>query len=142
MTGSTVEHHPADRTARLRSDLPGDFNGDGRAEAALMYDHGDDNASLSTLLAEPDGTVGEAVHSWDRTDAPPGRAGPGRAGSRPGWTPGRGPPGQGTPRVTGDPLYVLIMSLMTCRVSQGFRACACKWSYMMWYMRRSACFST
>ncbi|WP_406385944.1 hypothetical protein [Streptomyces sp. NBC_00211] len=112
MTGSTVEHHPADRTARLRSDLPGDFNGDGRAEAALMYDHGDDNASLSTLLAEPDGTVGEAVHSWARTDAPPGRAGPGRAGpgragpgragpgragSRPGWTPGRGPPGQGTP---------------------------------------------
>lgn len=130
MTGSTVEHHPADRTARLRSDLPGDFNGDGRAEAALMYDHGDDNASLSTLLAEPDGTVGEPVHSWDRTDAPPGRAGPGHV------------PARALPRVTGDPLYVLIMSLMTCRVSQGFRACACKWSYMMWYMRRSACFST
>ncbi|WP_284581614.1 FG-GAP-like repeat-containing protein [Streptomyces sp. 2P-4] len=43
----------------------GDYNGDGRDDAALMYDHGDGHASLSTLLAQPDGTVGTAVRSWD-----------------------------------------------------------------------------
>ncbi|MFI1147443.1 FG-GAP-like repeat-containing protein [Streptomyces sp. NPDC020817] len=43
----------------------GDYNGDGRADAALMYDHGDGHASLSTLLAKPDGTVADAVRSWD-----------------------------------------------------------------------------
>ncbi|MFG2873720.1 FG-GAP-like repeat-containing protein [Streptomyces sp. NPDC048337] len=43
----------------------GDYNGDGRDDAALMYDHGDGHASLSTLLAKPDGTVGDAVRSWD-----------------------------------------------------------------------------
>ncbi|MBW5482771.1 FG-GAP repeat domain-containing protein [Streptomyces bambusae] len=43
----------------------GDYDGDGRADAALMYDHGDGHGALYTLLAEPDGTVGDAVRSWD-----------------------------------------------------------------------------
>ncbi|MFJ3923157.1 FG-GAP-like repeat-containing protein [Streptomyces sp. NPDC090022] len=46
----------------------GDYNGDGRADAALMYDHGNGQASLSTLLAKPDGTVGDAVRSWETPD--------------------------------------------------------------------------
>ncbi|MER5931558.1 FG-GAP-like repeat-containing protein [Streptomyces sp. NPDC002054] len=43
----------------------GDYNGDGRADAALMYDHGDGHASLDTLLGQPDGKVGAELRSWD-----------------------------------------------------------------------------
>ncbi|MFI5618669.1 FG-GAP-like repeat-containing protein [Streptomyces sp. NPDC051567] len=43
----------------------GDFNGDGRDDAALVYDYGTGRSALHTLLGKPDGTVESPVRSWD-----------------------------------------------------------------------------
>lgn len=44
--GVSVEHKATDRTADKRTDLGGDFNGDGRADIATVYDFGSDTTSL------------------------------------------------------------------------------------------------
>ncbi|MEU7063115.1 FG-GAP-like repeat-containing protein [Streptomyces sp. NPDC046161] len=64
VTGSTVEHQPADRTAHLRTDLSGDFNGDGRTDLATVYDYGDDTSALYVLNALPDGGYEEPTVRW------------------------------------------------------------------------------
>ncbi|MEV5969316.1 FG-GAP-like repeat-containing protein [Streptomyces sp. NPDC051921] len=42
----------------------GDYNGDGRADMAIMYDYGYGNASLFTLTGKPDGGVNDDFRSW------------------------------------------------------------------------------
>ncbi|MER5931555.1 FG-GAP-like repeat-containing protein [Streptomyces sp. NPDC002054] len=59
--GITLDHKPADRTAHLRTDLAGDFNGDGRDDMATVYDHGNQTTALYSLLARPDGGFTEPV---------------------------------------------------------------------------------
>nr|WSX53701.1 FG-GAP-like repeat-containing protein [Streptomyces sp. NBC_00974] len=63
-TGSTVEHQPADRTAHLRTDLSGDFNGDGRTDLATVYDYGDNTTALWVLNALPTGGYEEPTLRW------------------------------------------------------------------------------
>ncbi|MFG2294988.1 FG-GAP-like repeat-containing protein [Streptomyces sp. NPDC048603] len=54
-TGVSAEHKPNDRTAHLRTDLAGDFNGDGRSDMATVYDYGSDDTALYTLAGKADG---------------------------------------------------------------------------------------
>ncbi|MGW8781361.1 FG-GAP-like repeat-containing protein [Streptomyces sp. NPDC055796] len=63
-TGSTVEHLPADRTAHLRTDLSGDFNGDGRSDLATVYDYGDNTTALWVFDALPSGGFSEPTVRW------------------------------------------------------------------------------
>lgn len=42
----------------------GDYNGDGRADLAVMYDYGYGNSSLFTMTSKPDGTINEDFRSW------------------------------------------------------------------------------
>ncbi|MFE3197305.1 FG-GAP-like repeat-containing protein [Embleya sp. NPDC059237] len=64
VTGITAEHHPDDRTAHLRTDLTGDFNGDGRADMLTVYDHGEETSALYTLLARPTGGYEPPRNAW------------------------------------------------------------------------------
>ncbi|MEV3853256.1 VCBS repeat-containing protein [Streptomyces sp. NPDC050095] len=43
----------------------GDFNGDGRADAAMLYDYLGGRVRLMTALATPDGGFGRPVGSWE-----------------------------------------------------------------------------
>ncbi|MBW5482086.1 FG-GAP-like repeat-containing protein [Streptomyces bambusae] len=63
-TGAAVEHRPTDRTAHLRTDLSGDFNGDGRSDLATVYDYGDNTTALWVLDARPDGGYEEPTVRW------------------------------------------------------------------------------
>ncbi|MET9319614.1 FG-GAP-like repeat-containing protein [Streptomyces sp. NPDC003038] len=63
-TGATVEHQPGDRTAHLRTDLAGDFNGDGRSDMATVYDYGDNTTALWVLNARADGGYEEPTVRW------------------------------------------------------------------------------
>ncbi|AEV88113.1 Integrin alpha-8 [Actinoplanes sp. SE50] len=49
---------------------PGDFNGDGKSDLALLYDHGAGNLRMLTLSAKADGsgTFDGAVVRWEATD--------------------------------------------------------------------------
>ncbi|MFI1583964.1 FG-GAP-like repeat-containing protein [Embleya sp. NPDC020630] len=44
--------------------LGGDFNGDHRADLAMMYDHGNETTGAYTWLSKPDGTFDDATASW------------------------------------------------------------------------------
>ncbi|MET9319496.1 glycoside hydrolase domain-containing protein [Streptomyces sp. NPDC003038] len=48
----------------------GDFNGDGRADLAAMYDYSDGSVALFTFLAQTDGGFNAPVKSWN---VPPGQ---------------------------------------------------------------------
>ncbi|GGZ80289.1 hypothetical protein GCM10010371_44740 [Streptomyces subrutilus] len=63
-TGSTVEHLPNDRTAHLRTDLSGDFNGDGRDDLATVYDYGDNTTALYVLNGLPGGGFDAPTVRW------------------------------------------------------------------------------
>ncbi|MEV8537209.1 FG-GAP-like repeat-containing protein [Streptomyces sp. NPDC051211] len=63
-TGVSLEHKPADRTAHLRTDLSGDFNGDGRSDLATVYDYGDNTTALWVLNARADGGYEEPTVRW------------------------------------------------------------------------------
>ncbi|MEV7612389.1 FG-GAP-like repeat-containing protein [Streptomyces sp. NPDC089799] len=63
-TGVALEHRPADRTAHLRTDLAGDFNGDGRSDMATVYDYDDSSSALWVLNARGDGGYGEPTVRW------------------------------------------------------------------------------
>ncbi|OKK21864.1 hypothetical protein AMK16_00930 [Streptomyces sp. CB00455] len=65
VTGTTQEHLPADRTAALRTDLSGDFNGDGRTDIATAYDWGDNTTALYVFDALPDGGFAEPTLRWN-----------------------------------------------------------------------------
>ncbi|MBT2480366.1 FG-GAP-like repeat-containing protein [Streptomyces sp. ISL-94] len=54
-TGVSVEHKANDRTADKRTDLAGDFNGDGRSDMATVYDYGSDAMALYIVPAKEDG---------------------------------------------------------------------------------------
>ncbi|MFJ4780280.1 FG-GAP-like repeat-containing protein [Streptomyces sp. NPDC088762] len=54
-TGASVEHKPNDRTADKRTDLSGDFNGDGRSDMATVYDYGSDAMAIYGLTAKENG---------------------------------------------------------------------------------------
>ncbi|MGW0754678.1 FG-GAP-like repeat-containing protein, partial [Streptomyces sp. NPDC002587] len=54
-TGVSVEHKASDRTADKRTDLGGDFNGDGLSDMATVYDFGSDTTSLYVATAKPTG---------------------------------------------------------------------------------------
>ncbi|WP_150209397.1 FG-GAP-like repeat-containing protein [Streptomyces venezuelae] len=64
-TGVSVEHKPNDRTAHLRTDLAGDFNGDGRSDMATVYDYGSDNTALYTLAGKTDGGFAAPVLAYE-----------------------------------------------------------------------------
>lgn len=55
-TGVSVEHKTTDRTMDKRTDLGGDFNGDGRSDVATVYDFGNDTMSLYVAPAKADGS--------------------------------------------------------------------------------------
>ncbi|WP_327168687.1 FG-GAP-like repeat-containing protein [Streptomyces subrutilus] len=57
-TGVSVEHKPDDRTDHLRTELAGDFNGDGRADLATVYDFGSDDTALYLMAGLTDGGFG------------------------------------------------------------------------------------
>ncbi|MFJ3926558.1 FG-GAP-like repeat-containing protein [Streptomyces sp. NPDC090022] len=57
-THVSVEHHFGDRTADQRTELMGDFNGDGRADLATVYDHGNETTALYVQAAKADGGFG------------------------------------------------------------------------------------
>ncbi|MEU6294524.1 FG-GAP-like repeat-containing protein [Streptomyces erythrochromogenes] len=44
----------------------GDYNGDGRADAAIMFDYGNGRSALFTLTGRPDGGVNDDFVSWTR----------------------------------------------------------------------------
>ncbi|WP_405678830.1 FG-GAP-like repeat-containing protein [Streptomyces sp. NBC_00868] len=60
-TGVSVEHQSKDRTADQRTDLAGDFNGDGLSDMATVYDYGSDAIALYTLPGKADGGVSAPV---------------------------------------------------------------------------------
>ncbi|MFE3579975.1 FG-GAP-like repeat-containing protein [Streptomyces vinaceus] len=60
----SVEHKPNDRTADKRTDLSGDFNGDGRSDVATVYDLGSDAMALYLLPAEEGGGFGAPVQGY------------------------------------------------------------------------------
>ncbi|MBT2480363.1 FG-GAP-like repeat-containing protein [Streptomyces sp. ISL-94] len=60
-TGVSVEHKATDRTADKRTDLGGDFNGDGRADIATVYDYGYDTMSLYVAPGSTDGKFAAPV---------------------------------------------------------------------------------
>lgn len=60
-TGVSVEHKVNDRTAHLRTDLGGDFNGDGRSDIATVYDFGNDTTALYVAPAIADGKFAAPV---------------------------------------------------------------------------------
>ncbi|MFD9790421.1 FG-GAP-like repeat-containing protein [Streptomyces sp. NPDC059070] len=62
-TRISVEHQFTDRTAHLRTDLAGDFNGDGRKDLATVYDYENETTALYVLLAKADGGY-EAPTPW------------------------------------------------------------------------------
>ncbi|MEV8536769.1 FG-GAP-like repeat-containing protein [Streptomyces sp. NPDC051211] len=64
-TGVSVEHKPNDRTAHLRTDLAGDFNGDGRSDMATVYDYGYDATAVYTLAGKTDGGFAAPVLVYD-----------------------------------------------------------------------------
>ncbi|MEV7612392.1 FG-GAP-like repeat-containing protein [Streptomyces sp. NPDC089799] len=61
----STEHKPNDRTAHLRTDLAGDFNGDGRSDMATVYDYGYDATALYTLAGKADGGFAAPVLAYD-----------------------------------------------------------------------------
>ncbi|MEU7015091.1 FG-GAP-like repeat-containing protein [Streptomyces sp. NPDC046385] len=63
-TGATAEHHWSDRTDTLRKELSGDFNGDGRADLATVYDYGSDAMALYTHAAKADGGFAAPVTAY------------------------------------------------------------------------------
>ncbi|MFG2294991.1 FG-GAP-like repeat-containing protein [Streptomyces sp. NPDC048603] len=63
-TGVALEHRPTDRTAHLRTDLSGDFNGDGRSDMATVYDYDDNTTALWVLDARGDGGYEEPTVRW------------------------------------------------------------------------------
>ncbi|MFJ4780283.1 FG-GAP-like repeat-containing protein [Streptomyces sp. NPDC088762] len=54
-TGVSVEHKATDRTMDKRTDLGGDFNGDGLSDIATVYDYGNDTTALYVALAKTGG---------------------------------------------------------------------------------------
>ncbi|OLZ69205.1 hypothetical protein AVW11_10490 [Streptomyces amritsarensis] len=44
----------------------GDYNGDGRADAAIMFDYGNGRSALFTLTGRPDGGLNDDFVSWTR----------------------------------------------------------------------------
>ncbi|MFE0772303.1 FG-GAP-like repeat-containing protein [Streptomyces sp. NPDC058861] len=44
--------------------VTGDYNGDGRDDLATFYGYDDTRAKAITFVAGPDGTLGDALHSW------------------------------------------------------------------------------
>ncbi|MEV7834882.1 FG-GAP-like repeat-containing protein [Streptomyces subrutilus] len=64
-TGGTLDHRPTDGTAHLRTELAGDFNGDGRADLATVYDYGSQTTALYTLPAKADGGFGAPVLAFN-----------------------------------------------------------------------------
>ncbi|MFE2866602.1 FG-GAP-like repeat-containing protein [Embleya sp. NPDC059259] len=63
-TGAYLDHHPEDRTADLRTDLSGDFNGDGRADLLTVYNYGNDTSAFHTLIARPGGGYNAPFNAW------------------------------------------------------------------------------
>ncbi|WP_323182619.1 transglycosylase family protein [Streptomyces sp. NBC_00094] len=59
---------PGNWTYRSIKPVAGDFNGDGRADLAAMYDYADGSVALFTFLSKPDGGFAAPVKSW--TTAP------------------------------------------------------------------------
>ncbi|MFF0214040.1 FG-GAP-like repeat-containing protein [Streptomyces vinaceus] len=55
-TGVSVEHKANDRTMDKRTELGGDFNGDGRADVATVYDFGSDAMALYLAPGKADGS--------------------------------------------------------------------------------------
>ncbi|MFC5804417.1 FG-GAP-like repeat-containing protein [Streptomyces formicae] len=51
-------------TMSLSQRVQGDFNGDGRADVAMIYDYPDDTAKLWTFLGRADGGVQSPTASW------------------------------------------------------------------------------
>ncbi|MEU8706302.1 FG-GAP-like repeat-containing protein [Streptomyces sp. NPDC048565] len=45
--------------------VTGDYNGDGRDDLATFYGYSDTRAKAITFIAKADGTLGEALHSWE-----------------------------------------------------------------------------
>nr|WP_268253290.1 FG-GAP-like repeat-containing protein [Streptomyces subrutilus] len=45
--------------------MAGDFNGDGRADLATVYDYGGQTSALFTLAGKPDGGSAEDVRGWE-----------------------------------------------------------------------------
>ncbi|MFJ4340880.1 transglycosylase family protein [Streptomyces sp. NPDC088915] len=59
---------PGNWTHRSIKPVAGDFNGDGRADLAAMYDYADGSVALFTFLSKADGGFSAPVKSW--TTAP------------------------------------------------------------------------
>ncbi|MFB7583973.1 transglycosylase family protein, partial [Streptomyces hydrogenans] len=59
---------PGNWTHRSIKPVAGDFDGDGRADLAAMYDYADGSVALFTFLARPDGGFAAPVKTW--TTAP------------------------------------------------------------------------
>ncbi|MEU2547863.1 transglycosylase family protein [Streptomyces roseolus] len=59
---------PGNWTHRSIKPVAGDFNGDGRADLAAMYDYADGSVAMFTFLSRPDGGFASPVKSW--TTAP------------------------------------------------------------------------
>ncbi|MET9941110.1 FG-GAP-like repeat-containing protein [Streptomyces halstedii] len=52
--------------SRYRMDIvTGDYNGDGRDDLATLYGYSDGRVKTITFTAKPDGTLGDALHSWE-----------------------------------------------------------------------------
>ncbi|MFG2880681.1 FG-GAP-like repeat-containing protein [Streptomyces sp. NPDC048337] len=64
-TGVSVEHKATDRTADKRTDLSGDFNGDGRSDMATVYDYGNDTMALYVALAKTTGGFNAPVLAFN-----------------------------------------------------------------------------
>lgn len=64
-TGVSTEHKPNDRTANLRTDLSGDFNGDGRADLATVYDFGSGTTALYIAAAKTNGGISAPVLAFN-----------------------------------------------------------------------------
>ncbi|MET9465141.1 FG-GAP-like repeat-containing protein [Streptomyces sp. NPDC006544] len=64
-TGVSTEHKPNDRTANLRTDLGGDFNGDGRADMATVYDYGYGTTALYVAPAKTNGGLSAPVLAYN-----------------------------------------------------------------------------